>query len=1332
MRSASLRLLVVSLALTLPTLAAALELRAPAAALAPTVEVLGETESGLRLSLALPTLAVEEFTIDGERYQALTLPGGAIAGEDGRAGLPTFTRLVALPAGMQARVAAVRPSERRLAGYRVLPVQPDAADRFVIDRDWYARAVATAPTAALGAPAQMNALRVVPLSFSPVGYDPASGELRVAERLEVELEFTPDPAAPTLSRPALIPESFDRLYHELVVNLEQSDLYRDGDVAVGPGTYLLIYPDITGVLTGLQPLIDLRKRQGYNVIAVSNTTTGSTNVAIKNYIQNTYNTVSPPLEFVSLAGDASGTYTINCWNETLSGYNGEGDHYYTTLAGGDILADVHIGRLTYRSTAELGIIVNKILTYETNPPLTDSGWFTRAGLCGDPSQSGIGVVYVNQWVKTQLLMEGYTQVDTIFGGNYPTLMTQSINQGLSAFGYRGWWGMSGMTSSSVLSLTNGNELPFALVVTCGTGSFKSDNTAISEAWTKAANGGGIGAVGTATLGTHTRYNNTYYKGAWDGAINGPDHRLGVAHTRGKYELWSAYQIAEPTRVEIWSMWNNLMGDPATDMYTGYPAALSVSYPTGLPAGASAVPVTVTHSGQPVAGARVSLYKSGEVRVSGYTDASGSAVLPLPAGVTAGSLLVTVTGHNLFTHLGSLTIGAQAVFPALVDHTLDDDAVGASLGNDDGRLSPGERLELSLALSNLGSNLATAVTANLSTTDPYVELLTAAQSFGDIGAGATVWGAAPYLFALAADAPEGHIVDLVVTAHSGLASWTSLLQLPVSSGDLEYQSFTWSGAGGTLDPGESGALSLTLQNTGSAVATGVTATLVSHSPWVTVTDGVASFPDFLLGASGSNAGNPFALSVAANTFPGHLASFSLLLSYNDRAVEEVEFQLTVGTAALGSPTGPCAYGYYAFESTDTGHPQAPVYDWVEIAPNFGGTGTSVGLSDFGSADDTNTLDLPFNFRYFGQDFDQISVCSNGWVAMGMTYLVAFRNYNIPCSGAPPYLIAPFWDNLYQSGQNLVYYKYDTANHRYIVQWSRLLNDWNSTTENFELILLDPIYHPTVTGDGEIIFQYHTISNVDSENGYATVGIMNGDRTDGLLISYWNQHPTSANNPAANRAIRILPLSDSLVPVASVTPTSLETLLFQGLGVDRVLQIGNTGEQGSLLYYALDLAALPSWLTASSGATGSVQSGRTEAVTLHFDSTGLPAGSYETTLAFNTSGGHLIVPVTLTVSDDATASDAAPAVLTLGQNHPNPFNPSTQIDFGLPAESAVRLTVFDVNGRAVVTLIDGSLPAGWQRVEWDGRDAQGTPVAAGVYFYRLETATGQIQRKMLLVK
>ena len=59
--------------------------------------------------------------------------------------------------------------------------------------------------------------------------------------------------------------------------------------------------------------------------------------------------MNPPLEFVTLVGDATGTVSLPCWFETLSGYGGEGDHDYTLLEGGDILADVHLGRLSVTS-----------------------------------------------------------------------------------------------------------------------------------------------------------------------------------------------------------------------------------------------------------------------------------------------------------------------------------------------------------------------------------------------------------------------------------------------------------------------------------------------------------------------------------------------------------------------------------------------------------------------------------------------------------------------------------------------------------------------------------------------------------------------------------------------------------------------------------------------------------------------------------------------------------------------------------------------------------------------------------------------------------------------
>jgi len=85
-----------------------------------------------------------------------------------------------------------------------------------------------------------------------------------------------------------------------------------------------------------------------------------------------------------------------------------------------------------------------------------------------------------------------------------------------------------------------------------------------------------------------------------------------------------------------------------------------------------------------------------------------------------------------------------------------------------------------------------------------------------------------------------------------------------------------------------------------------------------------------------------------------------------------------------------------------------------------------------------------------------------------------------------------------------------------------------------------------------------------------------------------------------------------------------------------------------------------------------------------------------------------------------------------NYPNPFNPSTTIQYELPSATQIKLTVFDPLGREVRTLVDSHKNAGENHVVWDGRDASGNDVASGTYIYQLITESTSIARKMLLVR
>ena len=94
---------------------------------------------------------------------------------------------------------------------------------------------------------------------------------------------------------------------------------------------------------------------------------------------------------------------------------------------------------------------------------------------------------------------------------------------------------------------------------------------------------------------------------------------------------------------------------------------------------------------------------------------------------------------------------------------------------------------------------------------------------------------------------------------------------------------------------------------------------------------------------------------------------------------------------------------------------------------------------------------------------------------------------------------------------------------------------------------------------------------------------------------------------------------------------------------------------------------------------------------------------------------------------------PDAYSLGNATPNPFNPSTVIEFTVPdAEAHVKLQVFNAAGQLVATLADQTMTAGKYRADWDARDASGKLVSSGVYYYRMEAGSFVEARAMTFLK
>jgi len=97
-----------------------------------------------------------------------------------------------------------------------------------------------------------------------------------------------------------------------------------------------------------------------------------------------------------------------------------------------------------------------------------------------------------------------------------------------------------------------------------------------------------------------------------------------------------------------------------------------------------------------------------------------------------------------------------------------------------------------------------------------------------------------------------------------------------------------------------------------------------------------------------------------------------------------------------------------------------------------------------------------------------------------------------------------------------------------------------------------------------------------------------------------------------------------------------------------------------------------------------------------------------------------------------SELLPEVFALHQNYPNPFNPVTSLRYDLPENSLVNITIYDMMGREVKTLVNQTQDAGYKSVVWNATNDYGRPVSAGIYLYQIQAGKYISTKKMVLLK
>ncbi len=865
----------------------------------------------------------------------------------------------------------------------------------------------------------------------------------------------------------------------------------------------------------LTPFIAWKKAKGIDITVVHKTSIAPnpSSSQIRAYIQNYYSNSELKPDYILLIGDVTGNHAIPTFYTGTA--NDATDLPYGMMDDDDYLPEILVGRFSIDSQLNLATIIAKTIYYEKNPNMETTEWMTSAlaaaGNYATSTPVPITPVLMSRWLAELWAGSGYTRVDTVFwwmgmGGYGTSQITQSLNRGVQYVNYRGWgdangWHYPKFYISDLNQTQNGGKLPIVTSFVCNTGDFANPNVnpSFGEHWMRMGTpntpNGAVAFLGPTDLYTSTEYNNSLSSGFHWGVQREGIRIFSSALLRGKMEMYKNYpnNLGPGDWVEHYFKVYNILSDPSLQMWRLIPSQMTLNLPESLAKGTN----YLSFETPGLEGGYVTVTQD-NLDFRTFRIDGDNVFIPLSTELE-GEILVTVTAKDYLPKQRNIEIIPSDNISVL-EYNYDGNVVNA-----------GSDITLNVTLKNYSENAASDVTAVLSSNAPQFAVITQdTANLGNIAAGGTAVGS--FAFSIDPATPRYTAIQFSITVTP--TNSVSKIQTIVGGLNFDFDEPVVHSNNGVLDPGDTADISITITNSGEVGAVNLSAFVIPQTEAVIINNNsTIDFGNIPVGESATGTINVTALE---DGYIGRKAYFQLNFTDDNGLEASGYFFVTIGTVTNTAPTGPDAYGYFAYDSFDTAYDYAPVYEWIDIDPENEGPGTNWWLND----DATFTMDLPFTFRYYGREYNEISICSNGWVTFIPTWLINFRNWSIPSAENPPGLIAPMWDDLKGTLDNdykvRIAYYYDEANNRFIISWLDARNVANLSETGIEKIQM--ILEPRPGRNGDIIFQYHTIWNQNSNRNFSTTGIMNHDNTVGLQYAFFNRYPASATPLQAGLAIR----------------------------------------------------------------------------------------------------------------------------------------------------------------------------------------------------------------------
>jgi Peptidase family C25/Secretion system C-terminal sorting domain len=1017
----------------------------------------------------------------------------------------------------------------------------------------------------IGEPFLFRGIRLFPVQLKPAPEMFSDNEIS-QQALSFQANFTGnDPRASSGNSQSNFTATGLQFLRTHVINLDEIDL----NVVAPHGRLLIVVQDNPTTVANLQDYVQWKTQQGYRV-SIDHPDDSENQLTIKTLIDEHYYSDDPlPLEYILMIGDHRGEISMHGFDDIHWPMNGPNDYSYTLFDGEDSpVATVAIGRFSVDTQSELLTVINKTITYERDVYLENTDWLNTTVLTAG-AYSGISPIQSNKRIK-KMFADNDVNSDTLWftmnngmgEWQIPQFIINEVNEGASFVNYRGCIGMSGWTNEMCDQFTNFNSLPVVVTITCDTGTwFHATRESFIEIFLRTGTvnnpRGAVAAIGTATMDTHTAYNNIIDVGIFDAILKNNVRSLGWALVSAKYRLWEAYNgLGRDNDIMNFSCWNILMGDPSLRVWVGEPQIPTVVHADTLSPGATSLDVNVTLPEEWPELVWATIATDDTVVDSRVVPNTGNVRLYFDSLPQDENIYLTVCGDNVVPKIDTLRTVQSEILLTTSSIVVHDGEGGDQIAN------PGETITLDLTLTNSGTEELTEASAIVTSIDTYLNLVTS-NSFDipTLSSGSTVVIEDAVTLVSDGYTPDRYVPELTLlinqTYESSIrldfTSWVATSRLLEPTVDENGDR--------TLMPGETVDISFPVKNIGSKTASGLTGRLISTISGITINNVDRAFLDMNVDEESNNDTDPFSITASNDIRIGEKINFTLHLTDDLGAKDSVQYSIYMGDPLLNGLTG-SDIEYWAVDELDIAYSPQVEYSWIDIESQ---ENRSIIYDSEENMDSSIVMSLPFDFTYFDERYNEITICSNGWAAFGSQGSINLqRNWPIPNPMGPEAMLAPFWDDLVVSEDDYVYTDHFQDEHLFVITWDcRTAGDpWgpppgNGEPVKFQIVLFDPAFYPTETGNGIILFQYDLVSYTPGHyagNTFATIGIESPDTREGVMYEYWQISQPGANAIGDDTGeIRTIVFTDDLtanVIISDVDPSDINSLIPNKFAISEV--------------------------------------------------------------------------------------------------------------------------------------------------------------------------------------